>query len=475
MRPLDASTGTNVSHGEYSTSIGEGTAGVPDTAAHEDQVRASVIVAIFGLSLFAIFGVLVRGTSVLSFQTWPVFGIAILLALVNVGLALWTGWWRLGPWVAWAYEGFHAFWFTVILYFLGGLQMSAWLPVYGFLVMHTEILRPDASVFVTANLCATLFAGLGVAEQTGLVTPPRVLDLELTGGQRLVFVGWAFLSLNFLALYANRYGHKLRSLAATLDRLVHQRTAGLQRANAELRQTATALRQKQAELEAFVYTVTHDLKNPLSSIVLTADMALQRDDEPLPPRARAAVERIRTSGQRSEDMIRDLLSLFRITSSPEHPAEIDLNALARQAVDDLRPQIGAKDARLDVEPLPTVWGQPRKLSHVFANVLENAVKYVPTGAGRIHVGARVENGAAIVCVRDNGVGIAPEYQARIFDVFGRVPDREQQVDGRSVGGSGVGLAIAKEIVAAHGGHIWVESSPGAGSAFYLRLPRRPAP
>jgi signal transduction histidine kinase len=173
-------------------------------------------------------------------------------------------------------------------------------------------------------------------------------------------------------------------------------------------------------------------------------------------------------------MIRDLLSLFRITSSPEHPAEVDLYALARQAVDDLRPQIGAKDARLEVEPLPTVWGQPRKLSHVFANVLENAVKYVPTGTGRIHVDARIENGAAIVCVRDNGVGIAPEYQARIFDVFGRVPDREQQVDGRSVGGSGVGLAIAKEIVAAHGGHIWVESAPGAGSAFFLRLPRSPS-
>jgi signal transduction histidine kinase len=473
MRPHDASTGPNVSHEEY-TFIGESTGGVPDTKAHESQDRASVIVAIFGLSLFAIFGVVVRGTSVLSFQTAPVFGIAVSLALVNVGLALWTGWWRLGPWVAWVYEGFHAFWFTVILYFLGGLQMSAWLPVYGFLVMHTEILRPDASVFVTANLCAMLFAGLGIAEQTGLVTPPRVLDLELTGGQRLVFVVWGFLSLNFLALYANRYGHKLRTLAATLDRLVHQRTAGLERANAELRQTATALRQKQSELESFVYTVTHDLKNPLSSIVLTADMTLQRDDEPLPPRARTAVERIRASGQRSEDMIRDLLNLFRITSSAEEAADVDLNTLAREAIEDLRPQLGAKAAQLELQPLPTVWGQPRKLSHVFANVLENAVKYVPAGAGHIHVDARIENGAAIVCVRDNGVGIAPEYQARIFDVFGRVPDREQQVDGRNVGGSGVGLAIAKEIVAAHGGHIWVESSPGAGSAFYLRLPRGPS-
>jgi signal transduction histidine kinase len=340
--------------------------------------------------------------------------------------------------------------------------------------MHTEILRPDASVFVTANLCAMLFAGLGIAEQTGLVTPPRVLDLELTGGQRLVFVVWGFLSLNFLALYANRYGHKLRTLAATLDRLVHQRTAGLERANAELRQTATALRQKQSELESFVYTDTHDLKNPLSSIVLTADMALQRDDEPLPPRARTAVERIRASGQRSEDMIRDLLNLFRITSSAEEAADVDLNTLAREAIEDLRPQLGAKAAQLEVQPLPTVWGQPRKLSHVFANVLENAVKYIPAGAGHIQVDARIENGAAIVCVRDNGVGIAPEYQARIFDVFGRVPDREQQVDGRNVGGSGVGLAIAKEIVAAHGGHIWVESSPGAGSAFYLRLPRGPS-
>jgi signal transduction histidine kinase len=104
------------------------------------------------------------------------------------------------------------------------------------------------------------------------------------------------------------------------------------------------------------------------------------------------------------------------------------------------------------------------------NLLSNALKYVGTGRGRVEVSGVLDDGHVVLSVRDNGIGISPAYQRGIFDLFGRVPAPEQVVDGEAVGGTGVGLAIVKRIVEAHRGTVSVDSQPGAGSRFTIRLP-----
>jgi signal transduction histidine kinase len=243
----------------------------------------------------------------------------------------------------------------------------------------------------------------------------------------------------------------------------------LRDANRALEEKARALEAKQDELRAFVYTVTHDLKNPLAAILLLGDLIRERDGELLTAEGRDDLDRLVHLAGATEDMIRDLLNLFRITSSQEEVAEVDLNGLVAHAVQTLRPQILAKRVELEVSALPPVLGQNRKLGAALTNLLSNAVKYVPAGRGRVTVSGDVLNGKVRLCVRDNGIGIADAYQRNIFELFGRVPASEQVVDGRSVEGTGVGLAIVKRSVEACGGSVWVESAVGEGSRFYVEL------
>ncbi|TMA51843.1 MAG: ATP-binding protein, partial [Deltaproteobacteria bacterium] len=116
-------------------------------------------------------------------------------------------------------------------------------------------------------------------------------------------------------------------------------------------------------------------------------------------------------------------------------------------------------------PLPAVPGQATKLRHVVANLVGNAIRFVPPGTGKIGVSATREGASVVLSVRDNGVGIPAEYHDAIFEMFRRVPDG----DGGGAG-SGMGLAIVKRIVETHGGQVWVDSTPGAGSVFRVRLP-----
>jgi signal transduction histidine kinase len=262
-------------------------------------------------------------------------------------------------------------------------------------------------------------------------------------------------------------------MAAQLETMVTDRTADLERTNRELTATAAALRTKQDEVQSFVYTVTHDVKNPLNSIVMLTDLVLEEQGKQLSPETRDRLERVLHTAERTEDMIRDLLGLFRVTSRAEPATWVDLDSVARLTLDTLRPQVEAKRVQVDVAPLPRVWGEPSKLGHLLANLIGNAVKYVPSSQGRIDVHAAVEDGHAILTVRDNGIGIDPIYHRRIFEPFGRVPVQQQLVDGHEVSGTGMGLAIVQQIARAHGGDVWVESSSGEGSTFHVRLPSTP--
>jgi len=181
-------------------------------------------------------------------------------------------------------------------------------------------------------------------------------------------------------------------------------------------------------------------------------------DDGLPDPVRTDVTRILRLAGETENMIVDLLGLVRIVSEPEAIDTVDLGAVTAQALEVLHPHIAARHVRVDVAaPLPAIAGQATKLRHVFANLIGNAIRFVPSGTGAIGVSATREDASVILSVRDNGVGIPAEYHDAIFEMFRRVPDG----DGGEAG-SGMGLAIVKRIVEAHGGRVWVESTPGTG-------------
>jgi signal transduction histidine kinase len=436
---------------------------MPSDLAGGDASRARVAALIGAAGLATYFAYVVATRHIFLFDVGSVAPLFCTLIATNLVLAAtarrWASWRR----AIYVYQALQVVACTVILHRLGGVMMGSLLITYAFPVILAEMFGSDAGVFVTANVSASSYAAMAWVERAALS------EVGIDTDQQVAFVVFAFLVLNFLALYTNRYGRQLRNLAHNLSEKVAERTAELTAVNAELAANARALEAKQEELRTFVYAVTHDLKSPLSAILLTADLLLQRDGT-FHPEARAELERIAHLADGTEDMIRDLLELFRITSLPEACTWVELDALVAEALERLRPQITAKRIQVAVAPLPRVWGQPRKLAHVVSNLLGNAVKYVPAGRGEIEVSGTSESGSVLLRVRDNGIGIAQAYHRGIFELFGRVPEQEQTVDGERVGGTGVGLAIVKRIVEAHRGSVTVVSTPGAGSDFEVRMP-----
>jgi signal transduction histidine kinase len=276
-----------------------------------------------------------------------------------------------------------------------------------------------------------------------LIVPFLVL-LIVYGWREHGLVGAAAWSVTSLA------PHGLVQLLVRRRHLLDERHAALERAT--------------AEIAAYTYAIAHDLRPRLASITLTADIL--RDPHRTPDEMRADAKRIGRIAVETEKMIADLLNMVRIVSEPEPVAFVDLGAVITDALEVLEPQLAARRVRVDVAtPLPAVPGQATKLRHAVANLLGNAIRFVPAETGKIGVSALREDGAVELSVRDNGVGIPPEYHQAIFEMFRRVPNGDGGAEG-----SGMGLAIVKRIVEGHGGRVWVESASGVGTTFRVRLP-----
>jgi signal transduction histidine kinase len=359
---------------------------------------------------------------------------------------------------------------TAVLYVSGGIGASFLVFVYLFPIFHTAMIGPTSAIFVTANAGVLLYGALVALEMNGLMPPAGTLRWDIDATQGAAIVGICLGGFNFFAVYATSYGIELRRSTERLQREVAKQTRALTAANAELARRAQALEASQHELRTLVYAVTHDVKNPINSIMLIADLLRERDGDAFGPAARDELDRIVRLAGSTENMIRDLFELFQIAAAREDPAWFELGPAVSEVLATLQPQLDRKHASVVVGPLPRAWGCPRKIGNLLANLLGNATKYVPEGGGRIEVRALTEDGAVHLTVRDNGPGIPEGYHQGIFELFARVPDDEQDESARGQTGTGVGLAIVKRIVDAHEGRVWVESRPGEGTTFHVRLP-----
>jgi signal transduction histidine kinase len=255
---------------------------------------------------------------------------------------------------------------------------------------------------------------------------------------------------------------ELGDLARALNRM-----AGDLRAHEEtLRAERADLAAKNAELERFTYTVSHDLKSPLVTIHGFAGLAgtdLAKGDL---ARVRLDLGRIVAAADKMHRLLDDLLKLSRVGRVVHPPEDVPLGELAREAVELVKGQLRRNRVAVEVAPdLPVVRADRRRLLEVLQNLVENAAKFA---AGerepRISIGARRDGEERVFFVRDNGRGIEPRFLEKVFDLFEKLDP--------AVEGTGVGLALVRRIVEAHGGRVWAESDgPGHGTTFCFTLPR----
>ncbi len=218
--------------------------------------------------------------------------------------------------------------------------------------------------------------------------------------------------------------------------------------------------------DELVSTVSHELRTPLASVRGFTELMLTRDFAPDKQREYLAI--IRGEAERLTNLINDFLDLQRMESGREtyNFAAVSLASCLRKSLDTFTVTNGAHTLRLDLsEPAPVVMADAARLQQVLINLLSNAVKFSPHG-GEVILGARTQDDHALVWVRDQGVGMDPEVVAKVFDRFFRADNRAT----RNIGGTGLGLTLVKEIVTAHQGQVWVESTPGQGSTFFFTLP-----
>ena len=239
---------------------------------------------------------------------------------------------------------------------------------------------------------------------------------------------------------------EVRRLNADLERRVAERTAQLEQAN--------------RELEAFSYSVSHDLRSPLRSMAGFSDALIEDFGPQMPEEARRYLGIIRHGAQRMGDLIDDLLAFSRLNRAPLTKREVDPVGLVRAALDDLNWQRQGRNLGLNIAPLPACQGDPALLKLVWSNLLNNALKFTRhRDPALIEAGSRTEGGETIYFVRDNGAGFDMRYAGKLFGVFQRLHRVEEYE------GTGVGLAIVQRIVQRHGGRIWAEAAVDCGATF----------
>jgi len=250
-------------------------------------------------------------------------------------------------------------------------------------------------------------------------------------------------------------------------------------------QTAKELQFKTAELESIIGVVSHDLRSPLvnvkgfnnfikedvaivkkllSSINIPDEIRKQLDDvfeKSIPD----AIGFIESSANSMDTLVKSLVEVAKVGLAEIHPQRLDMNEILRVTAGNQEFKFKQADAHIQIDDVPPCWGDKGQVAGIFSNLIDNSVKYLDPGRqGKVHVSGEIKNDRVVYCVEDNGIGIAPQDQDKVFEIYTRLAQKAH------AGGEGMGLTIVKRMVDRNNGQIWIESEKGKGSKFFVALP-----
>jgi two-component system CheB/CheR fusion protein len=273
------------------------------------------------------------------------------------------------------------------------------------------------------------------------VTQYDAVNLQAQDGRQLI-----------VAMMANRYRVKEQSFIQVNIRDVTQR-----------RQVEDDLRRSNLDLQQFAFAASHDLQEPLRTVINQVQLFQNEYSGKLGPDADEIIQFITAATDRMRQMVLDLLNYSQIAREAIIISATNMEAVLATALSNLQLAIANSDARITFDPLPTVWMDHSQAVQLLQNLIGNALKYRSVDPPHIHLSARQLGNEWVIAVKDNGLGIEPRFHQHIFTVFKRLHGKEYP-------GTGIGLATCSRIAERHGGRIWVESQVGKGSTFFFSVP-----
>ena len=232
----------------------------------------------------------------------------------------------------------------------------------------------------------------------------------------------------------------------------------------ERKERERALEESNERLEHFAYVASHDLQEPLRMVTSSLELVDNRYGDELDEDGEEFLEFAIDGAERMRQMIDGLLEYSRVDTHGDPFEPVDLDDILEDVLEDLQIRIDERNAEITTDDLPCIDGDDSQLRQVFQNLLSNAIKYSEDEPPQVDISATRDDEQWIISVQDNGIGIDPDEQERIFEVFQRLHTHEEH------SGTGIGLALCRRIVERHGGNIWVESGLDEGSTLSFTVP-----